>query len=142
MVLSFLKKHKKFLKSTKNSTENGKVFNIYPHSVHIPKFCTETCIKSTFANYPSVGSPDLKNGRRRKKNRHSWRFLLFPFLAFGFLLQNFVFPATTSTIFRSSCLPTLTTSFYACYLLARLFLYFFCVKIVPFLAIFARFRNN
>ena len=101
MVLSFLKKHKKFLKSTKNSTERRKVFNIYPHSVHIRKFRTETLVKSTFVHYPSVVLSDLENGLRRKKNRNSRRFLLFPFLAFGFLLQNFVFSATTSTIFRS-----------------------------------------
>lgn len=91
MVLSFLKKHKKFLKSTKNSTEISKVFNIYPHYVHIPNFCTETRVKDAFAKYPSVVLSDRENARIRKKNRNSRRFLLSPFLAFGFLLQNFVF---------------------------------------------------
>lgn len=91
MVLSFLKKHKKIFKSTKNSTEIRKVFNIYPHSVHIRKFCTETHVKDTFVHYPSVDSPDRENARRRKKNRNSRRLLLFPFLAFGLLVKNPVY---------------------------------------------------
>lgn len=91
MVLSFLRKHKKFFKSTKNSTERRKVFNIYPHSVHIPKLCTETRVKAPFAPYPSVGSPLPGNARRRKKNRQKWRFSSFPFFAVRFLLQNLVY---------------------------------------------------
>lgn len=67
MVLSFLKKHKKFFKSTKNSTEILKVFNIYQHSVHIHNFCTETHVKATFVHYPSVVLSDRENARKRKK---------------------------------------------------------------------------
>lgn len=84
MVLSFLKKHKKFLKSTKNSTERLKVFNIYQHSVHITEFCTETLVKATFVHYPSVVLSDRENARRRKKNRLFWRFSSFRSIAFAF----------------------------------------------------------
>lgn len=105
MVLSFLKKHKKFLKSTKNSTEIRKVFNIYPHSVHIRKFCTETHVKATFVHYPSVGLPDRENASRRKKNRNSWRFYRFIFLLYAFYFRIPLIPVTPSPLFRPSCLP-------------------------------------
>ena len=103
MVLSFLKKHKKFFKSTKNSTENQKVINIYPHSIHIYGFCTEKTLESVFVPHTSVGLPNTKNARRRKKNRHSRRFSLFSFLAFGFLLQDFVAIVLFLAIFARFC---------------------------------------
>lgn len=144
MVLSFLKKHKKFLKSTKNSTERLKVFNIYPHSVHIRKFCTETLVKATFVHYPSVVLSDRENARRRKKEPQFQAVLAFPiprvrlstskFRFFGHDIDHF--PVALSTNFNDVflCVLSLYSSGGACFI-------YFRVKFVLFIAIFAKIRN-
>ena len=140
MVLSFLKKRKKFLKSTKNSTESRKVFNIYPHSVHIHKFCTETRVKAVFVHYPSVVSPGRENGRRRKKNSLFLAVISFSLHCCSILLQNFVYFGHTLAI--SPVVELAAESDRSQSKILHFQHYTFCIKIVLFLAIFAEFRKN